>query len=310
MNAQHCGACATACATGASCTASRCACPAGMTACSGTCVDTNTDETNCGACGTTCTTAGTQCLDGACINPTSVDCGGGAMTGYSCTAYASTSLGEYWVNNNEWGVVDGGTAGQQCIWGTCQTGDLVGWGTNWNWTPGNGQVKTYASLVFGWQWGWKVTTTGLPVQISANQSVTCGWDFTVSQNGTLDLSYDTWLHTIPDPGYADTPSEEVMIWLYYAGGAGPIGPTIASAVSIARATWDLHQGQASGWPVSSYVRTSNATTAVMDLMGFYKDLVSRGWIPNTRYLTGVQTGTEVFTGTGTLTTNGFYCRIQ
>jgi hypothetical protein len=231
--------------------------------------------------------------------------------GNTCTANNFVLMGKYWVNNNQWGVASSNTSGQQCVYGTCQTGDLVGWGTNWNWTAGKGGVKTYASLVFGWQYGWKVTNTGLPVQIAANNTVNCGWDFTVSQTGTIDISYDTWLHTVSNPGATSTPSEEVMIWVYSAGGAGPIGPLVAHNVSLAGTTWDLHQGPGgASWPVSSYVRTGNATTTVMNMMVFYQDLVSRGWIPNTRYLSSIQAGTEVFSGSGTLTTNGFYCRVQ
>ena len=316
-NAQNCGACGTVCATGASCVSSACgACPTGEIVCGSTCIDPNTDPTNCGACGTACTTAGTQCLYGDCIDPTSLNCGGGPMVGDSCTANAFVLMGEYWINNNQWGVAASGTTGQQCMWGTCQTGDLVGWGTNWNWTNANGGVKTYVSLVFGWQYGIKVANTGLPIQLSTNPQVNCGWDFTVSQTGTLDVSYDTWLHTVdvstaPNGGSDATPSEEVMVWLYAGGGAGPIGPVVAQNISLAGTTWDLHQGPGgSTWPVSSYVRTGNATTSVMNMMVFYNDLVSRGWIPNTRYLSSIQAGTEVFSGTGSLTTNGFYCRIQ
>jgi xyloglucan-specific endo-beta-1,4-glucanase len=232
-------------------------------------------------------------------------------------ANGSVTMGEYWVNNNQWGVSGSGTSGQQCVWGTCQTGDLVGWGTSWNWTNGRGGVKTFASLVFGWQFGIKVPGTGLPIQLSANRAVNCGWDFTVSQTGVLDISYDTWLHTVDvttqaNGGSNATPSEEVMIWLYEAGGAGPISSTgspVASNVSLAGTTWNLFQGNNGNWPVSSYVRTGNATTTVMNLMEFYADLVNRHWIPNTRYLSSVQPGTEVFNGSGTLTTNGFYCRV-
>jgi hypothetical protein len=315
----HCGGC-TACATGASCVAGVCGCPTGQSVCNGTCVDTNSDPKNCGTCGTSCTTAGTQCLFGGCINPTSLNCGGGPMVGNTCVANQFDLMGQYWVNNNQWGVAASGTSGQQCVWGTCETGDLVGWGTSWNWTNANGGVKTYASLVFGWQFGLKVKTTGLPVPISQNPQINCGWDFTVAQTGTLDVSYDTWLHTInvaTDPstagngGASATPSEEVMVWLYAAGGAGPIGPVVAQNISLAGTTWNLHQGPGgSTWPVSSYVRTGNATTSVMNMMVFYNDLVSRGWIPSTRYLSSIQAGTEVFSGSGSLTTNGFYCRVQ
>ncbi|MBV9945289.1 MAG: hypothetical protein JOZ69_00385, partial [Myxococcales bacterium] len=208
-----CGGCMP-CASGASCSGGVCACPAGGAVCAGACVDTNDDPKNCGNCGATCTVTGTQCLYGGCIDPSSVDCGAAAMTGNSCTASAAVLMGKYWVNNNQWGVASGATSGQQCVWGTCQTGDLVGWGTSWNWTAGTGGVKTYASIVFGWQYGFKVANTGLPVQIAGNKAISCGWDFTVSQTGTLDVSFDTWLHTIASPGANSTPSEEVMIWLY------------------------------------------------------------------------------------------------
>jgi hypothetical protein len=221
-------------------------------------------------------------------------------------------LGKYWINDNEWGVSGSGTTGQSCIWGSCQTGDLVAWGTSWNWTAGRGGVKTFASLVFGWQWGWKVSGTGLPVQISSGSAINCGWAYTLAQtSGTFNVAYDTWLHNVANPGSTSTPTEEVMIWLYRAGGDGPIGSRVAQGVSIGGATWDLYQGPGgSSWPVSSYVRTPSATTAVINVMAFYDDLVQRGWIPNTRYVSSIQAGTEAVSGSNTLTTTGFYCRIQ
>src|SRR5262249_33857943 len=133
-------------------------------------------------------------------------------------------------------------ANHTAIWSTCRTGDLVGWGTDWNWTGASSQVKTFASLVFGWQWGWKKTDTGLPVQISSNRAVNCGWDFTVNQTGTIDVSFDMFAHAISNPGTNDDPTDEIMVWLYRGGGAGPIGPTQASAVMIDGASWDLHRG--------------------------------------------------------------------
>ncbi len=314
----HCGGC-TACATGASCVAGACACPAGESVCNGICVNTNTDPNNCGACGSTCNTAGNQCLFGGCINPTSVSCPGTAMNGDICTANLFDVIGQYWINNNQWGVPAGsaGTAlGSQCAWSSCETGDLVGWGTNWMWANGSGGVKTYVSVVFGWQYGMKVLTTGLPIQLTSTKQVNCGWAFTLAATGTLDVSYDTWLHTVdvttqPNDGSNATPSEEVMIWVDSAGGAGPIGAVVAPGITLAGTTWDLHMGPGgASWPVYSYVRKTGATTTGVNMMVFYADLVSRGYIPNTRFLSSVQAGTEVFNGSGTLTTNGFYCRVQ
>jgi hypothetical protein len=48
------------------------------------------------------------------------------------------------------------------------------------------------------------------------------------------------------------------------------------------------------------------------MMEFLNDLVDRGLVSDTKYLSGVQAGIEVRPGTtsGTLTTHSFYCRIQ
>ena len=43
---------------------------------------------------------------------------------------------------------------------------------------------------------------------------------------------------------------------------------------------------------------------------FMRDLVSRGWMANTKYLTSIEAGTEIFTGTGQLDTDAYYCTIQ
>jgi hypothetical protein len=227
-----------------------------------------------------------------------------------CTNGGTATEGKYWVNNNWWGVSQGVT-GSQCIWTTCQTGDLVGWGTSWTNWAGPGGVKTYASLVMGWHYGVKVANTGLPVQVSSSRQINCGWSFDVTTTGTLDVSYDTWLHAIDVGSQNVTPVEEVMIWLYRAGGAAPIGPVVAGGVMLGGTSWDLHEGPGgASWRVASYVRTANATTAVLNLMDFYKDLAMRGYISNSLFVSGVESGTEVFNGTGELDTNGFYCRVQ
>jgi hypothetical protein len=100
-----------------------------------------------------------------------------------------------------------------------------------------------------------------------------------------------------------------MVWLYRAGGAGPIGAR-QTTVTIGGSSFDLYRGMNGSTNVFSYVRTQNATTAVHDMTDFLQDLVARGWMQSSKYLASVQAGTEVYSGSGSLTTNGFYCRIQ
>jgi hypothetical protein len=231
-----------------------------------------------------------------------------AQVGYTRTNGASIVEGKYWINNNQWGT--SGASGWQGIWGTCTSGNTIGWGTDWTWSGGsNSQVKTYASVVLGWQWGWKITGTGLPVQISANKNVTCGWTYRVNAGTTIDIAYDLFAHSLANPGTNDNPTDEIMIWLYRAGGAGPIGG-VDSTIAIGGTTWEVHRGNNGNWNVYSYVRTANATSATLNLMDFLKDLVSKGWMSNTKYLSSIQAGTEVFVGTGRLDTDNYYCTIQ
>lgn len=246
-------------------------------------------------------TGGTPNSSGTCT-------AGATKIGNTCQSGWGPIMGKYILNNNWWGT--SGATGQQCVWGTCQDGDVVGWVTNWTWSGGTSSVLTYTSVVYGWQYGFQVQNTGLPIQVSTSKAINCGWDFGLTQtSGAFNVAYDIWLHTSANPPSNGGQSDEIMIWLNKLGNPAPAGSVYASNISIAGATWTLWEGNV-GWPVHSYVRTANTSSAVMNVMAFMNDLVTRGRIPNTRYVTGVQAGVEVRSGGGTLTTNGFYCRIE
>ncbi|MEV6349004.1 cellulose binding domain-containing protein [Actinoplanes sp. NPDC051851] len=224
-----------------------------------------------------------------------------------CTDYAALVRGKYWVNNNVWGKADG--TGSQCVWENGLSGDKLSWGTDWTWDGDTTKVKSYASAVLGWHWGWKTTGTGLPVRLSAGKPVDTSWNFTVTQttSNIMNVSYDLWFHSIANPDWADQPTDEVMVWLYRSGGAGPVG-TKQATVTIGGTSWDLYQGNI-GWNVYSFVRTSNTTSASLDLTDFTDDLAGRGWLDKSKYLSSVQAGTEVFTGSGRLDTSAYSVTI-
>ncbi|CAL9536741.1 Endoglucanase S [Streptomyces sp. enrichment culture] len=220
----------------------------------------------------------------------------------TCDAFGTIPMGKYYVNNNLWGQDSG--QGWQCAWDTHRSGDTIGWGTEWQWSGVSHEVKSFTSAVLGWHWGWQSDATELPVRLSDNRSVRTSWRYAVSPDpGTMNVAYDLWLHDRVAEDWEDQPTDEVMIWTYRSGGAGPLGRKTGT-VNIGGATWDLYQGDI-GWKVHSFVRTSNTTSVDLDLNDFLRALQQRGSVSPAKYLSSVQAGTEVFTGAGRLDTSAY-----
>ncbi|MEU6257507.1 endo-1,4-beta-glucanase [Streptomyces sp. NPDC047043] len=233
-------------------------------------------------------------------------------TDKKCTAFDTITLGKYYVNNNLWGQ-DKAT-GSQCVWDDSQSGSTISWGTNYSWANNSkgtdADVKSYASTVLGWHWGWKVdkATTGLPLRVGDRKKVTTTWDFSLpSDPGTMNVSYDLWLHAKNNADWQDQPTDEIMIWLNRQGGAGPLGTKYGS-VSLGGSMWDIYRGDI-GWNVYSFVRRANTSKATLNLDDFTQALVRRKLLANDKYVSGIESGTEVFKGTGRLDTKSYSVNI-
>lgn len=220
----------------------------------------------------------------------------------------SLTLGKYWLNSNLWGAGTG--SGSQSLWETSQRDATIAWGTKWDWNGQATSVKSYNCAVLGWHWGWKLTDTGLPLQLKENRSVQASWDFQLQETrpGGLNVSYDLWLSNDPHLGNANA-DHEIMIWLYRSGDISPIG-TKQVTVALGGAIWELWEGSLPecGWPVHSFVRTAHTTSQTLNLNEFFAFLIERG-IDSSQYLISVEAGTEVFTGAGQLDTTAYAVEI-
>jgi len=223
-----------------------------------------------------------------------------------CNDGESITMGRYWLNSNLWGAHTG--SGSQCLWSTSSNGSNIAWGTSWNWTGQADAVKSYNCAVLGWHWGWKLPDTGLPIQLSANQSVQTSWTFNLNQTtpGGINVAYDIWLSTDPHLGNANA-TNEVMIWLYNSGGISPVDSK-QTTTTIGGIDWDLWEGSV-GWTVHSFVRATNTNSQSLNLTDFFDYLVSRG-LSRSKYLLSVEAGTEVFTGAGKLETTAYAVDIE
>ena len=218
-----------------------------------------------------------------------------------CENYAYLIQNRYYLFNNLWGADTGN--GSQCTWPAASEVCPLAWSTQWNWSGSAHTIKSYAAMVWGWHWGWKVADCGLPVQLASLQRLRSTWEFNLTHTvpGGTNVTYDIWLSSNP---HADNenPTGEVMIWLYQTGDITPIGSEV-DRVTIEGVKWHLWKGPhpVSGWPVYSFVRVENTGSQTLDLMNFFQHLTDFG-LNLKDYLLGVQTGPEVFSGEGTLQT--------
>ncbi|MCW2898380.1 MAG: celB [Streptosporangiaceae bacterium] len=224
--------------------------------------------------------------------------------GTTCEPNGSVTVGRYRLDNDIY--AETGT-GWQCVWDSWNSGATIGWGASWSWGGPPTSAKSVAASVLGWHWGWTSTGTGLPVRLSDERSVQTGWRFQPPRSGVFAVGYDLFLHDTATPDANSPPTGEVMIWLYRSGGARPPG-TKVDTVKVGRTTWDLYRGTA-GWPVHTFVRRVNASSATLDLADFLAHLRAAEGLSPDNYLTGVEADIEVFQGSGQLNTNSYATKI-
>ncbi|KAF8601588.1 concanavalin A-like lectin/glucanase, partial [Ceratobasidium sp. AG-I] len=206
--------------------------------------------------------------------------------------------GYYTLYNNLWGK-DSATSGSQTTQATSVNGKKVAWKTTYTWAGASSQVKSYANLGLN---------TGLNKKLSAIASIPTTWYWTYSSASSglvADVSYDLWLSTTS----GGSSSDEIMIWLSTRGGAGPAGSQITTA-SVGGVTWKLYKGTVSTWTVWSFVAPSEITGYNTDLKPFFTYLINSQGLSSSKYLTGVQAGTEPFIGSATLTTTEYSVTVN
>lgn len=200
------------------------------------------------------------------------------------------------LNNNVWGKVKS-PDGWQLI-DVTKPGEKLSWTVRYNWPVGTDphSVKCYPSVVTGWQWGVWSTDGRLPVQVSDLSKVVSGAEVKLENSGVQNVAYDLWFHAIAPVRSEDKPSDELMIWMERHGGAGPLG-SLREKIQIGGVWWSLYVGDI-GWKVFSFVREENAASWDLDVKAFIDHLVANGLMKETKQLSGIQFGTEVFSSPG------------
>lgn len=227
----------------------------------------------------------------------------------SCDNGASLPVGKYWALNNLWGASTG--TGRQCITARSAGADALAWSTTWQWAGQNQRVKSYSAAILGWHWGYPVAGSGLPLRVDQITAVPARWQYDLSLDLSgpqqVNVAYDVWTGTTTNPG---SPADEIMVWNYRTNGIQPVG-TRQTTVRIGGIDWEVWKG-AHTWNVMTYVRTNPQPDddLTLDLKLFFDDLVARGWLARTKYVVGIEAGSEVFIGNGDLRTTFYQVGVR
>jgi hypothetical protein len=214
------------------------------------------------------------------------------------------------LNNNVWGK-ENSPAGWQLI-DVVKPGEKLSWAVRYDWPAGTNRhaVKCYPSVVTGWQWGVWSADGRLPLPVSNLAKAVSGASVRLEKPGVQNLAYDLWFHAAAPVRSEDKPSDELMIWVGRYGGAGPLG-SLREKIEIDGAKWSLYVGDI-GWKVFSFVREENTVSWRVDVKAFIDHLVSRGLMKETKQLSSIQFGTEVFSSPGEarLDVSDYFVKIE
>lgn len=173
-----------------------------------------------------------------------------------------------------------------------------------------GNVAAYPAVYAGCHWGACTAGSRLPARVANLGTVTSDWSFDRrAASGTWNATYDLWFHTTSDASRSPD-GAELMIWLDRTPGANPKGEVVARGVRIGDATFDVWYADWD-WNHVVYVRTTpTSSVRGLDLRAFIRDAVSRGYVAESWYLSGIEAGFELWKGGAGLTSREFSATVR
>jgi hypothetical protein len=192
----------------------------------------------------------------------------------NCDQWGELHKGDIIYYNDIWG--DG--AGPQCIW-------VAGnkWGVASNQPSSSTFVKSYPNISY---------SPGKAV--SAYNTYTSSFDITVPSGGKWEMAYDIWVQN------SSKTQVEIMLWVNYTkGSVFPAGSLGKSGVTTGGHTWDVYYGAYGGHDVVSLLRTSNTTSATVDIKAILDWIIAnKGNFQSNWTLYQVQFGPEIVADSG------------
>lgn len=188
---------------------------------------------------------------------------------------------------------------------------------SWSWPYDSGRALTYANypvraypeLTYGTSPWSKTPSTNvdLPARISDVKNLDIKYDFGITGDPRLyNVAFSLWVSDDPSKGLAAV-KDEVMVWLH-TGYFSPAGQPVAKLTdqNVAATLWskkDFSGGVGTNpvnWEYTVLQYDKDQLAGTLDVDGLMKTLVDRGVLAKDDWLLGVQIGSEVTAGRGSL----------
>ena len=195
------------------------------------------------------------------------------------------------VDNNHWDALNKNVPHQQCTY----TGEnLCGWA--WECDPDIPEcgVRAFPEVRIGKKpWDRYISDSRFPAQLATLEQCILSYALAVGAIGMWNLSLDLWIVDQMQKHEAGIIAE-VMVRTVDKGGR-PAGREVAPGVFIANVS-DF--GWTQPWRCITFVELERGLRSVIDIAERLKLLVLQGLLNPVHYLSGIELGTELWTGSG------------
>lgn len=177
----------------------------------------------------------------------------------------------------------------------------------WEWSQsGEAITPFYPEVIYGWNpWWTQSTTTVLPKLWSRGEDIILTIDYDFEASGRYNTALDIWLcsEAVPiPPGKANSNTiVELMIWFEHTETQGfPVTDT----VKVGDETWDLYFIE--GIPsYIAFLSKSQSFSKNLNIKEFLIYLEDNGYISSGLYLSAIEFGNEIWSGSGYMKVNDY-----
>ena len=224
--------------------------------------------------------------------------------------------GGYLLSNNTWNRDAAHGPHQQAIF-MSDAGEKQSFGWSWRWPSSDG-VVSYPEVIYGdtpWDQKPRHGTADLPMRMGSHR-MTADYDVSYQASGICNLAFEFWtVSSLPASPSAIT--DEVMIWIDNKD-MTPAGAW-TDVFTLHGTTYDvfLHEGHgdASGknskrWTYVAFLARKPVLKGPLDITAFAVFLQSKRILGNDLFITSLELGNEVITGTGRTEVRGYKVTVQ